>query len=269
MRTLLVFTLVVAGLLAALFAVLWLGQRSLLYFPGGPVPPAGQVLPAAREVVLETSDGLELGAWFLEPSGGEATVVIFPGNAGNRAARVPLAQALREHGLGVLLVDYRGYGGNSGRPTEDGLALDARAARRLLVDELGIDPGDLVYFGESLGAGVAAELAVAAPPAALVLRSPFVSVADIAAVHYPFLPARWLLRDHFEVAEHVAGTDVPTVVVLGTGDTIVPPDQSRAVAEAAAGPVHVVEVEGAGHNDRALLDGGALVEAVVTLARQS
>jgi fermentation-respiration switch protein FrsA (DUF1100 family) len=166
----------------------------------------------------------------------------------------------------VLLFDYRGYGGNPGSPSEAGLALDVRAARAFLVEQESVPPERLLYFGESLGAAVVTELATEHPPAALVLRSPFVDLASVAAVHYPFLPVRALLRDHYRVAEQLARVDVPTTVVLGDADTIVPPEQSRAVAAAAKNLHRLVEVPGADHNDAELLDGDALVDAVVELA---
>ena len=166
----------------------------------------------------------------------------------------------------MLLFDYRGYGGNPGSPSEVGLALDVRAARAFLVEEEAVRPERLVYFGESLGAAVVTELATEHPPAALVLRSPFVDLASVAAVHYPLVPVRALLRDRYPVAEQLGRVDVPTTVVLGDADTIVPPEQSRAVAAAAKNLHRLVEVPGADHNDRVLLDGDALVDAVVELA---
>jgi pimeloyl-ACP methyl ester carboxylesterase len=112
---------------------------------------------------------------------------------------------------------------------------------------------------------VVSELAVEHPPAALVLRSPFTELADTAAVHYPFLPVRKLLKDRFPVAEHVRRIQVPTVVIFGTADSVVPADQSRAVADAAAGPVTVVEIRDADHNDPVLLTGSRVVGSVVGL----
>jgi hypothetical protein len=166
----------------------------------------------------------------------------------------------------VLLFDYRGYGGNPGSPSEDGLAQDVRAARAFLVDHAGVAPSALIYFGESLGAGVVVGLADEHPPAGLVLRSPFTSLADVGRVHYPFLPVRTLLRDRFPVLDTMPSIDVPTVVVLGTSDSIIPPQQSRAVAAAAPGLRELVEISGADHNDLALLNGRELVDAVVELA---
>ena len=260
--------LVVAVVLAVLTGLLWGLQRRLVYFPdAGPVPAAGAVLPGARDVVLQTSDGLRLGAWFLPGRDAEApAVLVANGNGGHRGLRAPLAAALAGRGLAVLLFDYRGYGGNPGSPSEEGLARDVRAARAHLLEEAGVPPDRLLYLGESLGAAVVTELATEHPPAALVLRSPFVDLAAVGAEHYPFLPVRALLRDRYPVAERVAAIRVPTTVVLGGADSIVPPAQSRAVAAAAAGLHRLVEVPGADHNDRVLLDGDALVDAVVELA---
>jgi hypothetical protein len=267
-RRLLRGLVVVAVVLAVLTGLLWGLQRRLVYFPDdGPVPAAATVLPGARDVVLETSDGLRLGAWFVPGrDAGAPAVLVANGNGGHRALRAPLAAALAGRGLAVLLFDYRGYGGNPGSPSEAGLARDVRAARASLLEEAGVPPDRLLYLGESLGAAVVTELATEHPPAGLVLRSPFVDLAAVGAEHYPFLPVRALLRDRYPVAERVATIRVPTTVVLGDADSIVPPAQSRAVAAAAADLHRLVEVPGADHNDRVLLDGDALVDAVVELA---
>ncbi|HEX2356515.1 MAG TPA: alpha/beta fold hydrolase [Micromonosporaceae bacterium] len=258
--------------LAVVLALLWLAQRRLIYFPDDRrVPPAAEAVPAGRDVTLETSDGLRLGAWSVPALGTDRglTVLVANGNGGNRADRAPLAAALSRAGFAVLLFDYRGYAGNGGRPTEEGLGRDVRAAYRHLVEVERVPPDRLIYFGESLGAAVVAELATEHPPAALVLRSPFVDLAAVGAAHYPFLPVRALLRDRYPVASLVARIDVPTGVVYGTADSIVPPAQSREVASRAAGPVSMVAVDGADHNDRALLDGPELIAAVVAVAPPS
>jgi uncharacterized protein len=250
--------------------LLWAFQRSLIYLPdAGPVQPAAEVLPGARDVVLRTEDGLDLAAWYLPAAVDAPAVLVANGNAGSRELRAPLARALHDAGLSVLLFDYRGYGGNAGNPSEQGLALDARAARAFLIDEAAVPADRLLYFGESLGAAVVTELATEHPPAALVLRSPFVDLAAVAAVHYPFLPVRSLLRDRYPLTEQLARVSVPTTVVLGDADTIVPPEQSRAVADAAERLHRLVEVPGADHNDAVLLDGDAVVDAVVDLAEQT
>jgi fermentation-respiration switch protein FrsA (DUF1100 family) len=152
----------------------------------------------------------------------------------------------------VLLVDYRGYGGNPGSPSEDGLARDIEAARTFLVEQAGIPAERLLYYGESLGAAVVTALAAKHPPAGLILRSPFTDLPAAGREHYPFLPVRLLARDRFPVAEVVARVAAPTLIVYGTADSIVPPRQSLAVAGKAGGPVRVVAVQGADHNDASL-----------------
>ena len=261
---------ITAALLATLLlAVIWALQRRLIYLPlGGAVPRAGDVLRDAREVTLQTDDGLTLGAWLVaaaEPAR-SITVLVANGNAGNRSDRAPLAAGLAQRGLDVLLFDYRGYGGNPGRPSERGLASDVRAARRYLVEQAGVADDRLLYFGESLGAAVVADLASEHPPAALLLRSPFTDLASVGRIHYPILPVRTLLRDRFRVVDHVANVDVPTTVVYGAYDRVVPPRQSEAVARAVAGGARLIEVADADHNDPALVHGPQVIDAVAALA---
>lgn len=252
-----------------LVVVAWALQRKLIYFPSTePVPAAAQVVNGARDVRLETRDGLRLGAWFVPPQNpaGGVTVLVANGNGGDRSLRAPLARALSRRGMGVLLFDYRGYGENPGSPSQEGLALDVRAARRFLVEEAGVPLDRLLYFGESLGAAVVTELATERPPAGLVLRSPFVDLASVGRVHYPYLPVGALLRDRYPLVQNLRQVRVPVVVVYGTADDIVPAEQSRAVAAAAPLLSATVAVEGAGHNDLALLNGRRLVRAVADLA---
>ena len=261
-------TLVLGVALAVLTGLLWGFQRRLVYVPdAGPVPSAAAAVPGARDVELTTADGLALGAWFVPGSAPDSpAVLVANGNGGHRGLRAPLARALSSAGLAVLLFDYRGYGGNPGSPSERGLALDVRAARDYLLGEAGVPEERLLYYGESLGCAVVAELAVEHPPAGLFLRSPFVDLAAVGSEHYPFLPVRLLLRDRYEVARHVAAVSAPTTVLYGGADTIVPPSQSRRVADAAERLHRRVEVAGADHNDPALLHGEVLVDAVVELA---
>lgn len=262
--------LAVVGALLAGVAVLWGGQRRLIFLPDtSVVPPASSLLAGAVDVTLPTADGLSLRALYLAPpdSGCRATVLVAPGNAGNRAGRVPLADALRAAGFGVLLLEYRGYGGNPGSPTEGGLTLDAAAARAFLVGPAGLTSRELIYFGESLGAAVVTRLAVDEAPAGLLLRSPFTELADVAQRQVPILPVRWLLRDRFPVASMIGGVRAPVTVVYGTSDTLVPPEQSIAVARAAAAAE--VPVAGVGHNDPELGQGPAVIAAAAALAARA
>jgi hypothetical protein len=252
-------------LLAAALAALWFGQRWLIYFPlDQPPPPHTLGLRDADAVLIHTEDELTLHAWFVPPAAPPTgqTVVVFNGNGGHRGLRAPLAEALATLGAAVLLVDYRGYGGNPGLPSERGLATDARAAFTYVTSRSDVDPARLVYFGESLGAAVATRLAVERPPSALILRSPFTSLADIGQLHYPLLPVRWLLRDRYPVADLIGRVQSPILVIAGTGDRIVPFDNSEEVFEAAPEPKWMAAIENAHHNDQRLLDGRDMLAAI-------
>jgi fermentation-respiration switch protein FrsA (DUF1100 family) len=187
---------------------------------------------------------------------------VFNGNAGNRAYRGPLADALSRHGLHTLLFDYRGYGGNPGTPTERGLLLDGRAARAYLAARPDVDPSRIVYFGESLGTAVAIDVAAEYPPAAMVLRSPFPSMAEVGRHHYPFLPVGLLLRDRFAAIDRVGGIHVPLLVIAGGRDRIVPVEQTKRLYDAAAGPKTLVVLPDADHNDIELLAGPEMIQAI-------
>jgi fermentation-respiration switch protein FrsA (DUF1100 family) len=256
--------ILVLAVLAAV-GLIWITQRRLIYFPTQDVPDTAFVLPGIEEVTYPTEDGLTLTAWFVPATGEETngTVVVFNGNAGNRSDRLPLAEAFAGRGYAVLLVDYRGYGGNPGRPSEEGLATDARAAVAYLKTRSGIDSDRLVYFGESLGAAVALGLVDHQEPAVLVLRSPFTSLPDVASVHYPFLPTSLLLWDRYPNLETIQGINVPVMIIAGADDSIVPIEQSKKLFEASPGPKRLLVIDGADHNDFALTAGDRLVDEVV------
>lgn len=245
--------------------LVWTFQRSLVYFPdSSPVPPAGDVIPGAQDLALATSDGLELGAWFVPAPAGAAdrnlAVLVAPGNGGNRQGRSGLAEHLRDQGFAVLLMDYRGYGGNPGSPSEDGLRLDALAASDALTAQ-GYPPERTIYFGESLGGGVIAALLAERPPAGAVFRSPFTELADVGRHHYPWLPVGAILRDRFPVTEHVTATEVPVSVIRAARDSVVPAELSAQVAAAATSLVEERVFDGADHNDPVMF--GPEVAAVV------
>jgi uncharacterized protein len=264
--------LTVALGVAVLLLVFWLAQRRLIYLPsGGPVPPPGDVdLPTASDVVVETEDGLALRAWFVEPSPATLplgwTLILFNGNAGHRAFRAPLARRLADRGAAILMLDYRGYGGNPGTPTETGLLRDARAARRWVDRRLAGHSSRVAYFGESLGTGVAVALAVERRPDALILRSPYTSMADVAHYHYPFLPARWILRDRYPSDQRIAGLSCPLLIIAAERDSVVPAELARRLFDAAP-PArrHWLLLPGTDHNDYDALAGDEVIDATVQL----
>jgi fermentation-respiration switch protein FrsA (DUF1100 family) len=260
---------IVAGVALAL-VLLWFLQRGMIYFPFGSVPdPAAVGLHDVERVTIPTSDGETLQGWFVKasPPHAGATAIVFNGNAGNRGYRADLALALRARGLNVLLFDYRGYGGSTGAPSEGGLAADARAARAFVNARPDAGSTRVVYFGESLGAGVAVGLAVESPPAALVLRSPFTSLADVGQMHYPFLPVRLMLRDRYPSLDRIPRVVCPVTVIAGGRDGLVPIAQSRAIFDAAREPKTWTVIEGADHNDPALVHGPIVIDAVARTAQ--
>lgn len=260
MKRLAVVVAIVALVASGLLALAWAQQRRLIYFPSpGPVPPAATMLPNGQDVALD-SDGIRLGAWYFPVAGGGPAVLVCNGNGGDRSGRIALAAALNRIGLSVLLFDYRGYGGNPGQPSEDGTAADARAAQAWLAAQPGVEK--IVYFGESLGGAVAVGLAVERPPAALILRSPFTSLPDVGAMHYPWLPVRWLLMDRYPSIDRIGSVHVPVMVIAGDRDDIVPEALSRRLYDAADEPKRYVLVPGAGHNDPEMSDGRQMLTEI-------
>lgn len=251
------------GLVTACFVIggLWMLQDRLIYFPG---PNPGPPPEPWEDRTVETDDGLALSAWFRidDATVDRPLVIVFPGNAGNRSGRVPLGNQLANAGYGVVLGEYRGYGGNPGRPSEEGLIGDALAIVRTARD-LGFGGAGVVYFGESLGAAVAIGAASVEPPDALVLGSPFTSLTDVGRHHYPWLPVGALVRDQYASLDRIQRGEVdgvPALVVGGTADRTVPIEQSRAIAEALDASIH--EVAGADHNDPAIRSARSMVDVV-------
>lgn len=261
---------VVGAAVAVLLGLAWKFQRRLIYLPyymrpGREFPPAETVLVGGEDVAFDTEDGLRLHGWFV-PAGADGsatTVLVFNGNAADRSFRAPLAAVLARAGLSVLLFDYRGYGSNPGSPSERGLLADARAARAYLVSREDVDSEHIIYLGESLGAAVALALANEHAPRAMIMRSPFTSLADVARLQYPYLPVRLLLTDRYPVVDHVHLVAAPVLVVAGEQDHIVPPGMSRRVYEAAAEPKRMVVIPEADHDDAALFVGEQFIDEVL------
>ncbi len=236
-------------------------QDWFIYFPG---PDPGPAPEPWEELSVETEDGLELFAWVRVDNGAvdRPLVIVFPGNAGNRAMRVPLGDQLASAGYGVILGEYRGYGGNPGTPSEDGLIADALAITRT-ARSLGLGEAGVVYFGESLGAAVAIGAAAGEPPDALVLASPCTSLVDVGRHLYPWLPVAALARDRYASLEQIERGEVdglPALVVGSSADRTVPIEQSRAIADALGATMY--EVSGADHNDPAIRSAPAMVTVV-------
>jgi fermentation-respiration switch protein FrsA (DUF1100 family) len=227
LRVLLTLLGAAIALYAALAGGLYLYQRKLLFVPDRARPDVRETgIAAVQEITLETPDGLRLLAWWLPPVAGRPVVVYFHGNAGHLGFRTTRLGLFHAAGFGALFPEYRGYGGNPGEPTETGLFTDARTAMDFLAAQ-GIAPERTVLFGESLGTAVATRMASEHAIAALILESPFTSIADVAQSHYPYVPAQRLLKDRFETAPFITRVKAPILMMLGERDTIVPPVFTR------------------------------------------
>ncbi len=235
----------------ALFTgVLFLAQRRMMYFPDSSAPsPELAGVPEMGPVSLKTADGLELLAWYRPAArAGAPTLVFLHGNAGNIGHRGWIVRPFLDAGLGVLLVSWRGYGGNPGSPTEEGLYHDARAALGFLA-AAGVESSRIVLYGESLGSGPAVQVATEWRVGAVVLLSPFTSAADVAQRHYWYIPARYLVLDRFELLKQINRIGAPLFIVHGERDHIVPVDMGKALFAAAAEPKDARFIAQAGHND--------------------
>ncbi|MCI0411152.1 MAG: alpha/beta hydrolase [Acidobacteria bacterium] len=228
----------------------FLFQRNLLYFPiRWNEQEADRANPGFEEVRIATSDGERLHAWLQRLDNSPWTVVIFHGNAGNLYYHQATMYPFRKLGLQAILFDYRSYGLSSGHPTQKGLLLDGEAVVNYVEKTLGVPGEQIVYFGQSLGSGVAVLLAEKRPPARLILESGFTSLARVASTHYPFLPAGLLLRDRFEAARAIRSISCPVLFLHPSLDEIIPMPLGRALFKAANEPKRFVELPGAHHND--------------------
>ena len=259
------FALVLAGLGIVLFVGAPFLARYLLFLPPGIDPGSPPTLGsvAGEEPRIETSDGVELHAWWypaapVAAGDGGPVVVYLHGNAGSIAGRTMLARSYLEEGISVLLLSYRGYGRSGGRPSFDGVQLDAAAGIAFAADAAG-DPAKVVVHGRSMGGavGLAALNHTTAPPGAFILESSFTSLAEVGRAVYPFLPSPIFgrLSGILDAREALAGFDGPVLVIHGTDDRIIPPAMSEALHEAARHPHDLWLVEGAGHNDLEMVAG--------------
>jgi hypothetical protein len=236
-----------------LCAGVWLVQRRLLYFPAGaPEADPSSLDLAFEDVDVRSADGLRLHGWWLPaPSNAPVgAVLVFHGNAGNVADRLPLARALTAMQLDVLLFDYRGYGSSEGRPSEGGLYLDGEAMHDWLVrrmEQRGLASERIAYFGESLGAAVAIDLAQRRHVAAIATEAAFTSIADVARSIYWFLPVDLLVRDRFASIRKIGSLDVPLLAMHSPADEIVPFTHSERLVTAARS-AELLPLSG-GHND--------------------
>lgn len=240
-----------AGLALAVLVVggAYFGQRRLMYFPDrARTPPASIGLTTVQEIVLAAPDGAKLIHWWGKAKAGKATILYFHGNGGALADRAPRFERFMGEGWGVLMMSYRGYGGSDGSPTEVDNVADALRAYDYLVAQ-GVGALDIVLYGESLGTGVAAQVATQRPASGLILEAPYTSTVAVGALQYPFLPIAAAMKDRYETDKHIVNVRIPLLVLHGSKDAIIPVSMGQALLRLANEPKHMVEFPDGGHSD--------------------
>jgi fermentation-respiration switch protein FrsA (DUF1100 family) len=235
-----------------LTGIVYFFQRNYMYFPSKEVPRRESFQANDMQVVaIETKDGLILHSWYKPAAPGQPTILYLHGNAGHIGYRMPLAREFISAGFAILLLEYRGFAGNKGMPSEKGLYLDGEAGL-LFLEQQGISPEKIVLYGESLGTGVATYLAQRASVCALILQSPYTTMRNLARYHYP-----WILIppwDKYDSLGRIATIKTPLLILHGEQDRIVPYKQALLLYQHANEPKKLIGFPAHGHNDLWTLD---------------
>lgn len=251
------FVILVFAILSVL-VLLWFGLRrfelSNLFFP----EKEYMALPTAwltfEEIFFETDDKIRISAWYF-PGKSNNTVLYCHGNAGNISHRMEKIQMFTSIGLGVFIFDYRGYGKSQGRPSEKGTYRDGLAAYKYLVEKRKVSDGQIIFYGESLGGGVATELATRLPGRALILESPFTSVVAMGEHFYPFLPSRLIVSNHYDNLAKIDQVKMPVLIMHSPEDEIIPYPMAKTLFERAHEPKLFFELRGDHNGGYALTEG--------------
>jgi hypothetical protein len=239
-------------------------ENSLIFFPDKRIEATPHNLDLAyEEISFMTQDGVRLNGWWIPGTGSPFTLLWFHGNGGNFSYR--LDNIKRRHdllGTSVFIFDYRGYGRSEGRASEEGTYRDGEAAIRYLHSRSDVDPTRIAFLGESLGSAVAVEMATRYVCAALILESPFLSIAEMAKVTLPFLPIGSLLQTRYDTLSKIGQVRAPLLIVHGDNDEIVPFRHGQRLFEVANEPKEFYRIKGAHHNDLYLVGGTAYLETL-------
>lgn len=235
-----------------LYALVFFKQRTFMYFPDkNRYPVSLSEIEGTKEVTVKSRDNLEITGWFKEPAiPGNKIVIFFHGNGSNHAPRAGIFKFLTDSGYGLYLASYRGYAGNPGKPSEQGLYNDARAQIDWLINDFGVDRESLVIYGESLGSGVAVQMATEYSPSSLILDVPFSSLAEVAAYRFPLLiGAKFAVQDKFESYKKIGKIKSPVLILLAENDFVVPTKFGKRLFDYAKEPKEIRVFKGAGHMD--------------------
>ena len=245
--------LVNLAVLAALVTVVVLTARFIehkLLYAMSPalVTPEAAGLDGVRLKRLRTRDDEEIVTWYAPARHGQPTLLYFHGNAGDLSMRAERMANYLARGQGMMMMAYRGYNGSTGSPSERSNVADGILAFDTLVAD-GVRAADIIVYGESLGSGVAVQVAAERPAGGVILDAPYTAIVDVAALHYPWLPARLLMRDRYETLGHIGKVRAPLLIVHGGRDDVIPVEMGRRVLAAAGGDKRLVEFPEAGHSD--------------------
>ena len=231
---LVVSSVFIAYLIIILFVYFY--QRSLLYNPSENNYLNDKINFNYKEIFIETDKKIKLKSWFIEKDlKNFKTILLFHGNAGNLFNRVYKLNELNKLDLNILIISWRGFSGNKGKPTEKNLYHDAQEAVKWLKAQ-GLDNKNIILYGESLGTSIAIELASKNNFGGIILESPFTSMADTAKIYYPYLPVNFLLRDRYDSKSKVKDIKTPILIMHGKMDNIVPQKMGLELFEKANNP---------------------------------
>ena len=257
--------IIVIGVYAVISVYVYLMQSSLVFYPNMPgrqlVATPADIGLSYQDVSLDTEDNVSIHGWFIPSEDAKATLLFFHGNAGNISHRLESIRIFNSLGLNVFIIDYRGYGQSEGTITEKGSYLDAEAAWSFLVNSKGISEQQVIIFGRSLGASIAAWLASKYTPAALIIESGFSSVASMGQRFYPFLPVRWLTHIKYDTEKYAATVSCPVLVAHSKNDEIIPYDEGRKIFHAVSETKYFLEMQG-GHNDGFMVSGSSYIQGL-------
>ncbi|MGQ0457806.1 MAG: alpha/beta hydrolase [Hyphomicrobium sp.] len=241
-----------AAIYLAAVAIMYFAQRAFLYFPDAErVAPEATGLATVREIWIPAPDGEKVVAWYGKAKPGQPTLLYFHGNGGSLAIRDVRIRRYLALGRGVFMMSYRGYSGSTGAPSETANVADAKRAYDALIAE-GVTADKIVIYGESLGTGVAVQLAAEKPARGLILESPFTSIAERASQLYPWLPVNLLLKDRYDSRRYISNVRAPLLIVHGELDRIVPAAMGHQMFALANAPKEMALIAGAGHEDHYL-----------------
>lgn len=240
------------AMIGAVTVLTWALQQALLYHPDGErTRPADVGLPGVEEREIAGPDGSGILTWWAAARPGRPTLLYFHGNGGSFAERAERIRKYTAEGYGMVMMTWRGFGGRSGWPSERANVADAMAVYRALRAS-GVAARDIVLYGESLGTGVAVQVAATSEVGGLVLDAPYTSIVSLAERFYPFLPVRLVMTDRYETEKYLSKVTAPVLVIHGEADEIIPVAMGQKVAAGVAGPVALKTFPGAGHSDHYL-----------------